>query len=366
MRINYNEMNYGNDLTRIVMNKNDKFQSFTMTSDDQLLVGKDKYGNYFFELQSSFDSIVFNRYPFMLYVQEEVAGFFFDFLERALGRAILDGNYKKLPSDFLISNSETGLVKMTIHSDATDCDFTISYNNNHYRYLYLQATNNDKKRNPNNLVVVSPRGKYGAFISSFENLFQDFVRFVDTGVVEKVLTEDSDFKVSSLENVKRFKKGEKEFAIFKDNQNDYYFMFDRDKDTHFSFDIVKGEQGTMERFVYEQFLALMERIYGQVLIEGPDQARWKYPLDFINPKNKSILWKSDGSSNDALKLTYKDDSIRIEMFPIVKNNLEEFIGQVRIRTSGSSYGNQYGHFIDLFNDLGLVVSPIDKKMYIKK
>ena len=364
MNQKYENMERGNDPTtiEIVKEKNSKYFLIN-DGKNKFLLGRDIKGNYYFDLQSDASFLVLPLHPFMYYVQERLTGYVFDFFKCCLGRSILDDAYSSMPSDFLEVNPNSGQTYLLLHSDTTSNDLMLSHHPDDFDHLYFIVTSRNKSLNEGNRIVLTREGPYRAFISSFDDLFDHFDYFIDPEVeIEQPLL-DSHFKVTSTSNLKTFQKDDKKFSLYTDSQRDYYFVPDN---THplFSIDLCKMESGTSERAVYDHFNTLMERIYGQVIMEGSFRAR-RYPDEFLIPHQKMILWKHDDGYNQALRLTHEKDVIHLSIGPYSLDKAPRTIDDVRICASGSAYRSQYLNFAQLFHEIDQTFPDTSKKTYTK-
>ncbi|MDO4962665.1 MAG: hypothetical protein Q4E75_00980 [bacterium] len=110
---------------------------------------------------------------------------------------------------------------------------------------------------------------------------------------------------------------------------------------------------------YLVFENLMKAIFGRYMLN--EDYKKKLPKDFIDLDNKTIIWHSDGSTDNILKFQYKDGTIKIS---ILKNKDINNYGtnSVRIRTNGSSYELYYKEFIEFFNQLTILENGLNQSV----
>lgn len=142
----------------------------------------------------------------------------------------------------------------------------------------------------------------------------------------------------------RFKNDDVSFTIFKTMDNDIWFGTDEDKMT-FIFDSYSRNREEWQS--YEAFSKLMRNIIGSYFLED-DNKNGMLPADFINIEDKIITWHSDSESNNILEIMRDGRYIAVTISKDIKTRGSN---NVRIRTDGSSYGNYYQYFTELYRDV---------------
>ena len=106
---------------------------------------------------------------------------------------------------------------------------------------------------------------------------------------------------------------------------------------------------------YLIFESLMKSIIGRYILEDNSCL----PKDFIDLDNKTITWHSDSDLNYVLKLCYSEKIIKILLYKIKEDSYNDI--KVRVRTSGSSYGQFYHEFEKFFRELSRYAELINEK-----
>lgn len=114
---------------------------------------------------------------------------------------------------------------------------------------------------------------------------------------------------------------------------------------------------------YDIFANLMKAIIGRYILSGAyqEQEYNQLPIDFIDLEKKVITWHSDSEICNILKLHFTENEILVSiMRDSVAKSSDNYV-RVRIRTSGSEYGNYYQEFERFFNDLLIFASKFKPK-----
>lgn len=110
------------------------------------------------------------------------------------------------------------------------------------------------------------------------------------------------------------------------------------------------------------FYDCMKRIVGNYILSGDSSDTFNLlPEDFIDLENKIITFHSDLGNNNSLKLQLVDNMISISLNNNSDNKSSKQGVKVRIRTSGSNYGNYYIELEKLYNEL-LMFKSIEKEI----
>lgn len=104
-----------------------------------------------------------------------------------------------------------------------------------------------------------------------------------------------------------------------------------------------------ERALHRDFKEFMKSVIGRYLLEDSDMEFSNLPSDFIDLKNKTIIWHSDNGNDNLLKIVYDDNVVRIYIIRGAKSKSTDTI--VRVRTDGSDYMYYYQEFLNLFNEI---------------
>lgn len=110
---------------------------------------------------------------------------------------------------------------------------------------------------------------------------------------------------------------------------------------------------------YLVFEGLMKSIIGRYMLKDYDEYSY-LPEDFIDLENKTIIWHSDGGTDNVLKLSYAEDTINITILK-AKDARRSSGNIVRVRTSGSDYGYYYQEFTEFYRRLVELERNINKE-----
>lgn len=116
--------------------------------------------------------------------------------------------------------------------------------------------------------------------------------------------------------------------------------------------------GVEETSTYNLFEKLMIVVFGRYVLKDYGDEYSDLPKDFIDLDNKTITWHSDGGGNATLQLKAVDNQIIISILGQEKDDKTRW---VRVRTSGSEYGEYYNYFISLYRDLEKLIDRIEKQ-----
>lgn len=158
------------------------------------------------------------------------------------------------------------------------------------------------------------------------------------------------FNIYTINNSVVIKKDDSKFCIEKGCDGDIWFHSPNgteELDISF-YSRIEPEEGEC----YAIFKSLMKSIFGRFMLDGDYNDENSYlPKDFINLDNKIITWHSDTNAENTLKIQNDDRKIKIKF--INTNNKENYNLpiRVRIRTSGSSYGNYFKEFESFFREI---------------
>lgn len=104
-----------------------------------------------------------------------------------------------------------------------------------------------------------------------------------------------------------------------------------------------------ERFMYGTFMELMKSIVGRYVLEDASNEFSILPKDFIDLKNRVIVWHSDNGNDTMLKLSYDDSVIKVS---IVRGEKSRSRGTVvRVRAEELNYRDYNQEILDFFSDL---------------
>ncbi len=144
-----------------------------------------------------------------------------------------------------------------------------------------------------------------------------------------------------------FKKDGKNFSVWQGTDRDVWFDTNED---NLVFEIDFRNRNIEEYASYEVFANLMRKIVGNYILEDESVMYGNLPEDFIDLKNKSIIWHSDNGMDNILKMQYENQKIILSIIKSNKSRSND-VNRVRIRTSGSSYGYYYQYFVDFYKEL---------------
>lgn len=121
--------------------------------------------------------------------------------------------------------------------------------------------------------------------------------------------------------------------------NDVWFG---SNDCEITLDLYKYSKDIKEHRIYNIFEELVKLIIGRyILNEDYSKNNYMLPSDFVDLKNKVIIYHSD-TGEGILKIFVDCENNKIK---IVVSDV------VRIRTSGSNYGSYYQEFLKFYREL---------------
>lgn len=165
----------------------------------------------------------------------------------------------------------------------------------------------------------------------------------------------SNFKISNINNVIRLEKDDKLISIGQYPDNDMWFNTSVD---NISFELDFNSRNFQEWQTYVIFENLIRCIVGKYVL-SESYKNELLPDDFIDIKNKRIIWHSDSGLDNVLTFEYLDDIIKININSSTTKRVSEN-NYVRIRTDGSDYGTYYQEFLTFFRQLCLLVENFEK------
>lgn len=172
--------------------------------------------------------------------------------------------------------------------------------------------------------------------------------------------EEKDFKISSRDHSIIVEKDTWAFTIYQSNDDDIWFSTSQEE---MNIELNLSSRNYSEWQTYIVFEYLMKSIVGRYMLNGDNEKKYsRLPKDFIDLENKVIIWHSDSSIDNVLKLQYKDNSnIKITISKS-KDSKEHHTNSVRIRTNGSEYGYYYQEFLEFFRHLVTLEQRLNKSL----
>lgn len=156
--------------------------------------------------------------------------------------------------------------------------------------------------------------------------------------------EQSNIKIIDNNGAIILEKEGKKISIWQTVDDDVWIAGNEDE-TCFEFNLYV--RNYIESAISGKFKDLMVSIIGKYMLEDANDRISLLPEDFIDLKNRTIIWHSDNGNDNVLKLVYEDKTIRLFIIKGQKSKSNT----LRVRTDGSEYKYYYREFIDLFNDL---------------
>ena len=159
---------------------------------------------------------------------------------------------------------------------------------------------------------------------------------------------DNNFKISKVNGTIIIEKDNQVLAISQSSDDDIWFNSSKKR---LSLEINISSRNHSEWQTHMVFESLMKSIIGKYILNGDNKNEHsRLPEDFVNLDRKIISWHSDNGIDNILSLSYNERNITISI-----SNSKEFLSQdnnaIRIRTSGSRYGDYYQEFLDFFRSL---------------
>lgn len=171
---------------------------------------------------------------------------------------------------------------------------------------------------------------------------------------------DREFEIRISDNGIILEKEGAKFSIEKRIDGDIWFC---SSSSNVSLPIRFGSRNQSEYQSYTIFEDLMKSIVGRYILTGDDKDEYRrLPKDFINLETKTIIWHSDSQYSNRLQLQFGEEEIVVSITKDQTGNdrsHDRAVG-VRIRTSGSDYGNYYQEFEKFFCGLFAFANQIKR------
>ena len=156
---------------------------------------------------------------------------------------------------------------------------------------------------------------------------------------------NNNFQISKKYNSIIIKNGDIGFSVERYLDGDIWFI---SKDNNLEFIFNFSSRNREEWRSYIIFESLIKLVIGTYMLNDYGNEYSLLPKDFINLEDKSIIWHSDDSDSNILKLKYKENIIKVLLY---RNTNDDKSVKVRIRTDGSCYGYYYQEFEKFFKQL---------------
>lgn len=159
--------------------------------------------------------------------------------------------------------------------------------------------------------------------------------------------EDNKFTIKKRDNKFTLQKTNQVIEIWQSSDNDIWFETKEDK---VEIELDSRSSDFCEFQFYAIFERLMKSIIGRYMLKDAKNSCSSLPSDFIDLRNMTISWHSDGSMDNILGIDYNGETIKVS---ITKDKKDKISGsnKVRVRTNGSDYGTYYQEIIRFFKDI---------------
>lgn len=167
----------------------------------------------------------------------------------------------------------------------------------------------------------------------------------------------SEFKIRRVNGTIILEKDNNGVAISQAVDDDIWFSTSQDE---LSLELRLSSRNYEEWQTYLVFKNLMKTIIGRYMLNGDYQNEYStLPEDFVDLESKTIIWHSDSSTDNVLKLEYDEKTIKISISKS-KDVKGYETNAVRIRTSGSSYEYYYQEFTQFFHQLTILENRLNQ------
>ncbi|MDE5889240.1 MAG: hypothetical protein K2H20_04400, partial [Bacilli bacterium] len=146
--------------------------------------------------------------------------------------------------------------------------------------------------------------------------------------------EEKNFKIIEKENDYVLSKNGQTIKIWQSSDNDIWF---ETKQEQAEIELDSCSENFCEFQLFATFERLMKSIIGRYMLKDAKNSYSSLPEDFIDLENMTIVWHSDGSTDNTLEITYNGKTIKVV---VTKDNKTKtsVSNRVRVRTNGSDYG----------------------------
>ena len=165
------------------------------------------------------------------------------------------------------------------------------------------------------------------------------------------------FNIRNANNSIVLEKDDQSIVINQSVDDDIWFHIFEDTTT---IELDLSSENYVENKVYMIFEFLIKSIIGKYILSDDYKSEYSgLPKDFIDFENKTIIWHSDASIDNVLKLEYQNNIIKISVF---KDSEEKTHSKnsVRISMNGSNYDSYYHEFLEFYTQLWILVDLLSK------
>lgn len=170
---------------------------------------------------------------------------------------------------------------------------------------------------------------------------------------------ENKFKINRFDGKVVLEKDNKKMVVSKTIDYDFWFYTNEDE-LVFELNVISSSY--YEFSTHLIFESLIKSIIGRYFLTGEyKNMHSDLPEDFISLDDNTIIWHSDGSNDNVLKLEYNKSIIKVTISKSKDCNKNDK-NSVRIRSNGSSYGFYYQEFIKFYDELLKLAVPLDRSI----
>lgn len=157
------------------------------------------------------------------------------------------------------------------------------------------------------------------------------------------------FKTTTLYNCVKINKGEKEITIKKDLDDSLWISGNKNQDTTINLNVTSFDYDEFK--TYHIFYDLAKNILGKYMFQDYKQPHNFLPKDFINIKDKEIVYHTDAEATSCLKIKMEQSSISISIIKEKYLDSDIIQNSVKIERNSYNYGNYYEEFAKFYEEL---------------